>query len=159
MKKMNLAILVAMGLGFSGVALAAPTPMSGSSPITTTDCVLLKENVNVNLSANVAGAYECTESNTTIKLAMCHATGSRKTRPFPCTILNPQAVSENAPAIWSAPGCPVGTIGVPPYPGAVEIEASYTGYTASSQGGAVNEEPLSGNCAQTTLGGLGIWYE
>jgi hypothetical protein len=146
MKKINFAVLTVLGLGISSAALAAPTNVSGSTVITTGDCVLLGEQVTLNLSANVTGAYQCTDADQTIVIGTCHASGSRKPLDVQCT-----AVPDTDPAEFEPAGCPDAE------PGTKVTISNYRAYTASSRGGSVTAQELGGNCTAATLNGLEVW--
>lgn len=79
MKKISALFL---GLVISGAvfAQAAPLPASGEGAIgrTTDDCVLLNENIRINLSGGVSGALHCNPDR--IAISACHVSGRQVSR-------------------------------------------------------------------------------
>ncbi|MFA7619160.1 MAG: hypothetical protein WC012_08930 [Thiohalomonadaceae bacterium] len=148
MKKIAFAIFVSMGLGTSFSAVAAGETITSGEEITggvDGNCVLLADDVRLNLSNGVSGAYMCDEGTTTIKVGTCHAAGSR-TASISCAVVDHD--EDNNP-IYNNEGCD-GT------PNQTINEPDYRGYFASTTGGAVGGIYLGGNCTQDTLNGN--WY-
>lgn len=92
MKNISKLLLIA-GLTASMGAMAAGTSLTkgGSTTIAPADCggattSLLGSSVQINLSANVNGAYSCDFATTGIKIATCHETGSRAAKSGTCTV-------------------------------------------------------------------------
>ena len=144
MKKIISVLLVAGGIGVSfgahAEALNASSattigPEGGSAPAT---CVLLGENVTINLSRAVHGAYECDEATNAIKIATCHETGSRK-----ATVVNCTAQGEEPNITYTPEGCTAETP-------SIEI-TDYRGFNANSRGGGVGTAQLGGSCEDSTV--------
>lgn len=142
MKKNVLALVFMAGMG---AAFAVGATAIDDDPITTTDCPLLGEQVTLNMSNNVSGAYSCDETNSVIMVAACHKAGSRKPTDVPCAIVTPAA--GETPAVYNDSSC-TGAEGQ-----TFEI-TDYRGYVASSQGGSVAAQDLGGNCTATTADAL-----
>ena len=128
--------------GLFSVAAHAVTIPSGEA-ITTADCPLLGEQVILNLSSNVNGAYACDEANSLISVAACHRAGSRNPLTVTCAITSAAGVT---PVTWNDPSCADAT-------DTFEI-ADYRGYSANSQGGRVAPSALGGQCTEGTINGL-----
>lgn len=138
MKKLISALLITGGIAASFGAHADPIVSGGT--ITggdAGDCVLLGENVTLNLSKDVSGAYVCEEPNSEIKIATCHKSGSRKPLLVDCV-----RVGDAEPAVYAPTGCT---------PGEQFEIADYRGFTASSRGGGVATEDLGGACTDATV--------
>lgn len=134
MKKSIFALFFIVAASTSMAASAAE--IKTGTPITTTDCKLLGEQVTLNLSNNVSGAYSCDEITSTIKVAACHKAGSRKAMDVKCAIVTQAEGDEDA--VWNDPSCKETTD---------TFESSdYRGYVASSKGGSVAQKELGGNC-------------
>lgn len=141
-------LLLLAGLSASFAATAATNITSGSV-IDNTACVLLGDNVTLNLSKSVSGAYSCDETSSTIKVATCHATGSRKPTQVACASTTDATTGE---AVWNDASCD-GTANQ-----TFEI-ADYRAFAASSQGGSVMTVNLGGNCTDGTVAGLGDYLD
>ena len=78
MKKISTLLI---GLALSGTVFAqTPPPASGAGTIgrTTDDCVLLNENITINLSGSVSGALHCNADR--IAISACHINGRQVSR-------------------------------------------------------------------------------
>lgn len=139
MKKNILAALFVGSMIAAGSASAVVAPTDGI--ITTQACSLLGEQVKLNFSNNVHGAYSCTEATSTIVVAACHKAGSRNTATVQCAnsgdATNPD---------WNDTSCTSES-------DSFEI-TDYRGYRASSQGGKVGAQALGGACNDNTVNGL-----
>lgn len=139
MKKSILAALLASSALVSFNVSAVQIPADGV--ITTTACTLLGEQVKLNLSNNVSGAYSCTEATSTIQVAACHKAGSRNTTTVACansgTAQDPD---------WNNASCQDES-------DTFEI-TDYRGFRASSQGGRVGAQALGGPCTESSVNGL-----
>jgi len=144
MKKNILAMLLVAGVSASFTATA--TEIKSGTAITTTDCTLLGEQVTLNLSNNVSGAYSCDETNSIIKVAACHKAGSRKPTDVLCAIVTP--ATGEAEAVFNDPSCTA--VGADHK---FEI-TDYRGYVASSLGGSVAPQQLGGNCDESSVDAL-----
>ena len=136
MKNILSALLIAGGIAASFGAHAT-TVISGQviSGGDTGACPLLGEGVTLNLSKDVLGAYTCEVPNSSIKIATCHKSGSRKPLLVDC-------VAVGDPAVNTPTGCTLGQ--------QAEI-SDYRGFTASSRGGGIATEDLGGNCTQASV--------
>lgn len=139
MKSKILAALFISGLAFSFGASATAIVSGGA--ITPTQCVLLGENVVLNLSNNVSGSYNCDQATSTITIAACHAAGSRNTTTVTCA----NSGTEAEP-VWNDSSC--GSTA-----DTFEI-TDFRGYRASSQGGTVAAVALGGACTAATVEAL-----
>lgn len=143
MKSILSKVAIAALVTFPLIASAAPIP--SGTPITTTNCTLLGEQVTLNMSNNVSGAYACDETASTITVAACHKAGSRKPTDITCAIVTP--ANGTTPAEYNDDSC----TGAPNQ--TFEI-TDYRGYVATSQGGSVAAKDLGGNCTATSIEGL-----
>lgn len=139
MKKSILAVLLASSALVSFNASAVAIPDNGV--ITTTACTLLGEQVKLNLSNNVSGAYSCTEATSTIQVAACHKAGSRNTTTVACANNGTEADPD-----WNNSSCESDS-------DTFEI-TDYRGFRASSLGGKVGAQALGGACNESTVNGL-----
>jgi len=103
-------------------------------------CTLLADNVTLNLSARVWGAYNCDDATSVIRVAACHEGGSRKARTVNC------AEDAANPGTFLPQGCTAQTA-------TIEI-SDYAGYVAGSNGGSVAVNDLGGRCTGGTITGL-----
>lgn len=142
MKKIVSALIAVASFGLSFQVSAAGTLVSGDGLVTTDDCVLLGEQVALRKSSGVSAAYSCTEANTTIKIATCHASGSRKATTYDCV-----NVGTDTEPVYNVPGCPNAEM-------KVEVAADYKAFIASTQGGGVAATPLYGNCTDEKIVGV-----
>jgi len=86
MKKLLISLLVGTACISSAFATDnAGTVMGG--PITTTDCSLLTEDVTINLSNAVFGAYACNTADNIIAVATCHPSGRKGPATVQCSVL------------------------------------------------------------------------
>lgn len=141
MKKSILATIFAGTMMASAFASAAP--ISSGTAITPTNCPLLGDQVVLNLSNNVSGAYNCDEATSVISVAACHKAGSRNPSTVNCTITSATGVD---PVVWNGPSCTKAE-------DTFEI-ADFRGFTANSQGGKVAPEALGGACNEGSVGAL-----
>lgn len=151
MKSISKLLLVA-GLTASMGTMAAGTALTkgGSSTINPADCggattSLLGSSVQVNLSANVNGAYSCDFATTDIKIATCHETGSRAAKSGNCVATTTTPEGSSTPVTtWNDPTCNEDT-----------TKFDYTdrsAFTATNQGGSVAEASMQGAaCTDTAI--------
>ncbi|MCF6753712.1 MAG: hypothetical protein OZ926_07025 [Pseudomonas sp.] len=144
MKKNIFVLALISGLCTSFTATAVE--IESGTPITTTDCSLLGEQVTLNLSNNVSGAYTCDETNSIIKVAACHKAGSRKPTDVLCAVVTPANGTD--PAVYNDSSCQ--SVG----PDQKFEITDYRGYVASSLGGSVAPQQLGGNCETTSIDAL-----
>lgn len=138
MKKFAYGLFAALAVSSS--AFAAPTAIDPETPVTTAECAILGESVNLTLSSNVQGAYNCDEALNAANVGACHTSGSRSTSLTCAQIGTDNSASPPAP-IWNNDQCTTnGEV--------IDLgSASYRGYRASTTGGSVGPQSLSGNCA------------
>lgn len=133
MKKNILALCIAFS-SFSTVVLAADdagTTISG--PVATTDCSLLTEDVTLNLSQSVFGAYACNTTDSVIAVATCHPTGRKGNIIVACDpVANPAAVPPYAPPA----GCAIKANPANANDGQMTVKGGLT-FTANTGGGTV----------------------
>lgn len=141
MKKSILATIFAGTMMASAFASAAA--ITSGTAITQIQCPLLGDQVVLNLSNNVSGAYNCDEANSVIKVAACHKAGSRNPGTANCVITSASNVT---PVVWNDSSCSDAD-------DTFEI-ADFRGFTANSQGGKVAPEALGGACTEGTIGAL-----
>lgn len=129
---------------FSAAAVATPLPAGGV--IQMADCATIGQDVTINTSANVIGAFSCNEAGNAAALGTCHTSGSRKTTTYTCTSLDSGAdgIAGNSDDAWNVSPCPAGNVNG--QPGKVQIAADYTGFVVSTTGGGVGGAPLKGAC-------------
>lgn len=127
-KVLGFIAVLALVSGFASAetAFGDATDGGGSSTITSGDCSLLGGGVQLNLSANVFGGYDCDETNQDIKIATCHFAGSRAA--LDVTTTDPDTGETTTETI-----------------------TDYRAFTASSTGGSVEINALGGNCNSTNL--------
>ena len=155
MKKIISTVVVAMGMGFASLAMAAPTSYTdnikvsetGTGTDVTGTCALLNETVKIGVSANVTGAFDCDVVSGNINVAACHKGGSRAPLKCAYTLDANGVVTTN----FNATGCTaVGEDSTTP---------DFTAFTASSRGGTMMGVGLGGSCTATTLEAIGFWTE
>lgn len=133
MKKNILALLVSLSV-VSTVSVAADnagTVINGT--VAATDCTLLTEDVTLNLSQSVFGAYACNTNNSVISVATCHPTGRKGNVVVPC---DPVADPAKSPAYVPPAGCAVKVGGAGPNDGQMTVKGGLT-FTANTGGGTV----------------------
>ena len=146
MRKTIYSLLAAVGLMTSASAMAAGTAVQTGVAITNADCSLLAENVVLNLSAAVNGAYQCDTILNSIRVGTCHSAGSRKATAIDCAQIDTAA--DGVTPIYNDASCD-GTANQ-----TFDI-ADFRGYVASSTGGGVGTVDLGGNCTAAAIGGVG----
>ncbi len=125
MKKIITATLATLGFVSSFGAHAAAANFDATT-VDTTECTLLSEDISVNLSNNVHGAYECTGN--VIVVATCHEGSSLKSRSVKCQNWGASAGTK----LYNDAACD--TVGTAQW---TFSAAAYQAYVASSQGGSV----------------------
>jgi hypothetical protein len=144
MKKNILAVMFCAGIGISfGASAAEVTPntgFKGQGTVSTTNCKLLAQTVNLNMSNNVWGAYQCDEATSVISVGACHMGGSRSSKEVTCTV-DPADATKFLPAGCAKAGDKI-TI------------TDYVGYKAASNGGSIGTKELGGACAAGSVTGL-----
>lgn len=143
MKKNLLALFAVATFGFASSVMAAPTVISGA-PITDTECPVLGEQVLLNLSKGVSGAYDCFEATNSINVGACHSSGSRSTT---LTCAQVGFAADGVTPAYNDTQCNDTNVGQN-----VEVtEPSYRGFRAASTGGSVGAQSLSANCDESTV--------
>lgn len=128
-------LVAALGFAISATSAFAAdntgTVMSGA--VATTDCSLLSEDVNINLSANVFGAYACNTADNVIAVATCHPNGRKGAVQVACDpVANPAATPPYTPPA----GCAVRANPANPNDGVMTVQGGLA-FTASTSGGSV----------------------
>ncbi|MFC5771809.1 hypothetical protein [Thauera sinica] len=145
MKKLIPLFMMIAGVGASFGASAQTALPPNGGPVTTTACTVLSEQVTLNLSKGVHGAFNCDEATNAIKVATCHEAGSRKP-----TTVNCVAQGSEPDITYTPAGCAAGVA-------SVEI-SDYRAFTANSRGGGVGTAQLGGACTDSSLSGLGGFW-
>lgn len=152
MKKVIFGVMASV---FVSSAIAADTGSAISSGTAipneaATGCSLLSEQVIINLSAGVFGAYACNTVSNVIGVATCHPNGRKGDVTVDCDPVAVAADPDNGVAGYTPPaGCAVKPApNVDPNNGSVTVRGGLA-YTASSQGGRVS----GANAANCRAGG------
>lgn len=147
MKKHILAVVLSSALA-SGATLAVELPASGA--ITTANCSMLGNNVVINLSNGVFGAYACNIIGNAMAITTCHDAGSRQSLVVGCGVVDngPDGEQGTDDDVYNNGSCPEGdgTAG----DGQFTI-ADFRGYVASTTGGGVVAQELGGNCTAASV--------
>lgn len=139
-------ITIALGFGFSSAVMAADdTGTVIGTTVTTTDCSLLTEDVSINLSNSVFGAYACNTTDNVIGIATCHPSGRKGNVEVSC---NPVADPNATPPYVPPAGCALRANPANANDGVMTVQGGLA-FTASSAGGRVQGAPAQ-NC---TAGG------
>lgn len=72
------------------LAAAAGTAITGNTTVNTVACTLLQDDLKLQLSSGVVGAYNCNTTANAIQLSSCHTSG-RVTQRTSKTVVNPTA--------------------------------------------------------------------
>lgn len=136
MKKLLPFGAAAFGLIISAQANAAAVAIVGNSnPLSPVECSALDNNITVQLSKGVIGAYNC--DNLSFIAATCHTAGSNKTQTLECLYDD----SDQPLTGYNGCGAPSGDADNP-------TMQQFTGrlaYNGGSDGGRVTVAPLAGN--------------
>jgi aconitase B len=136
MKNIKLALLAGLFVVASGNAVAADVPLAATGTIKTTDCALLNENVQINLTSGVQGGVSC--SDTAVAITTCHTAGritSREVEKLNCVAVDPDDATKGETCTSFTPNKQYETKSGPAMP------------TATTLAGTVaNEYPGSGIC-------------
>lgn len=129
MKKVIFGVMLSVGVvGSTFAADDAGTVIPSGTAITAgagNDCSLLSEDVTINLSNNVFGAYACNTTDNVIAVATCHPTGRKGNVQVAC-----DPTDANAPEGCAATDASAPTVGTATVLGGLA-------YTASTSGGSV----------------------
>ncbi|MGV0056708.1 hypothetical protein [Stutzerimonas sp. 381-2] len=128
MKKAIFALVAGLSMTTQVIAADAGSaiPSGTAIPATTAGCSLLSEDVTINLSNNVFGAYACNITDNVIAVATCHPTGRKGNVTVSC-----DPTDANAPA-----GCAAADAAAPTE-GTATVQGGLA-FTASSRGGRVS---------------------
>ncbi|MBC9073299.1 hypothetical protein IAI53_15080 [Thauera sp. CAU 1555] len=148
MKQINLALACCAAFGISGSAMAQTT-FSGNANVTSAECVLLAEAVVLGASSGVTGAYLCEEATNLVQVGACHAGGSRQ-GGVACVDTDPLTAGNQVPV---GSGCTDDDVAA----GRNAPNPSYKAFFTSSEGGVIQEQPLTGRCEASTLSALPAW--
>lgn len=150
MKKTLFALLVGAGLVANVYAADNQGSVIASGVNITADaagCSLLSEEVAINLSQNVFGAYACNTDDNVIAVSTCHPNGRKGRVAVNCEVGNPAAPDDcvMTPAATAA-NCTVDASTTPPTycAGTGTVSGGLTN-VASTSGGAVLGSPAL-NC-------------
>lgn len=141
-------LLVAAGIGVSFPALADPMAIPANGQVTGgagNDCELLSENIRVNLSSNVVGAFNCDIATNTIWVGTCHNAGSRNSS-LTCAQIGTDPTSGDP--IFNSDQCDAAAVAAGTV---IEGEPDFRGFFAQTSGGSVAPAFLGGNCSEAIL--------
>lgn len=159
MKKSICAVAFAIGAGFAGSAMAAPTaftdvqwamPLNGTKA-DAVECALIKENVKLTASSNVTAAFSCNEVLNVIEVGACHAGGHRA--GILCAMVDADGDPATPELVPNSQNCTVeqATAGVQ-----ADVP-SYSAFVATSAGGTMTARSMDGRCTTGELTGLDFW--
>lgn len=146
MKNKLLAMFAVAAIGFSFSSMSMATLIDGDviKGNDGGDCPILGEDVRLNLSKGVKGAYECSEVSNSIDVGACHESGSRGTA-LTCAQIGFEA--DGTTPKYNNAGCTAANVG-----DTITITtASYKGFRASTTGGSVGAQSLSAKCTDSTV--------
>jgi hypothetical protein len=146
MKKITYALMV-VGLGLSPALFAAPIAVPSGGAVTggtTGDCPLLSENVKLNLSASVVGAFNCNVATNTITVGTCHNAGSRNAS-ITCAQIGS---NEDGSPIFNNDECDADAVADSTV---ITGSPDFRGFFAQTSGGSVAPSFLNGNCSAGIL--------
>lgn len=132
MKKVFFSLIAGVTISANVLAADAGAAITSGASIDTTagnGCSLLSEDVTINLSNSVFGAYACNTVDNVIGVATCHPTGRKGNVSVPC---DPTAAQG---ATGFVAGC-TATAGAAANVGTATVQGGLA-FTASSQGGRV----------------------
>jgi len=132
MKKVIFALVAGIAFSTSALAADAGAAITSGTAIDTTagaGCSLLSEDVTINLSNSVFGAYACNVTDNVIGVATCHPTGRKGNVSVAC---DPTATQGQTGFVA---GC-TATAGAAANVGTATVQGGLA-FTASSQGGRV----------------------
>lgn len=143
MKKNLLALFAAATVAFASSVMAAPTAITGAA-IDDVACPVLGEEVRLNLSKGVNGAYDCFEETNSINVGACHTSGSRGTT-LTCAQIGFE--TDGITPKYNDGQCDDTNVGE----NVTVTEPSYRGFRAATTGGSVGAQSLTGNCDTDTV--------
>nr|WP_298165519.1 hypothetical protein [uncultured Pseudomonas sp.] len=142
MNKQIIAALLAAGFSLSSGVVSAVEAFEGNVTVAAADCALLAESVTLGVSANVVGAYDCSEENNLVKVAACSSGGSRQ-QGVACNFI----LDENDQPTEALPeGCEA--------QGGFSTIPDYKAFYTSSAGGVMQEKQLGTRCTDTSIVGI-----
>lgn len=140
MKKNIFALMVFAGFSISAMAAdnqGTAIPDNGQIEAAATGCSLLTENVTLNLSNSVFGAYACNTAANIVGVGTCHPNGRKGNIAVDC---DPVARPESAPNAgdgYTPPqGCALKSNNQNANDGTMSVQGGLA-FTASSRGGRV----------------------
>ena len=141
-------LLVAAGIGVSFPALADPMAIPDDGAVTAgegNDCELLSENIRVNLSSNVVGAFNCNVATNTIWVGTCHNAGSRNAS-LTCAQIGFE--DDGTTPKFNHSDCDAAAVAAGTV---IEDAADFRGFFAQTSGGSVAPSFLGGSCSEEVL--------
>lgn len=145
MKKKIALALIAAGVGLSFSAFAEPKAVPANGAVdANNDCTLLSENIKVNLSSGVKGAFNCDVATNTIWVGTCHTAGSRNSS-LKCAQVG---VDGNDNPVYNHPDCDAQGVTDGK---TIEGSPDFRGFFAQTSGGSVAPAFLNGNCTDQIL--------
>jgi len=147
MKKIACALFF-VGVGVSASAFAEPMAVPADGAVTAGaggNCVLLSENIRLNLSSNVVGAFNCDEATNTISIGTCHNAGSRNSS-LTCAQIGVDSATGNG--IFNHPDCDAAAVAAGTV---IEGAPDFRGFFSQTSGGSVAPSFLGGSCSEQIL--------
>lgn len=135
--------LISLAIATSVLATSAYAKEITSGTAITADaagCELLAQDVTINLSSNVFGAYSCEKANNAIKVATCHKAGSRNKETIKCAIVGKD---EDGKSTWNDTSCKETT-------DTFESQNFGKAAFATTTGGSVASKSLAAYCDSAT---------
>lgn len=140
MKKNFFALAILASFSFGAVAAdnaGTAIPDNGLIQAAAAGCSLLTEDVTLNLSNNVFGAYACNTAANIVAIATCHPNGRKGNIAVDC---DPVARAESSPGAgdgYTPPqGCTLKSNNQGPNDGTMTVQGGLA-FSASSRGGRV----------------------
>lgn len=144
MKKKIALALIAAGAGLSFSAFAEPKAVPANGTVdANNDCTLLSENIKVNLSSGVKGAFNCDVATNTIWVGTCHTAGSRNSS-LKCALIG----GTDEQPVYNHDECDAEAVASEKI---IEGAPDFRGFFAQTSGGSVGPAFLNGNCTEDIL--------
>ncbi len=115
----------------------------------TRECVLLGEDIKIELSNKVHGAYDCDGLTPLIRFATCHEHGRYPPSTASCVRMGTDPTT-NEP-MWSDTSCNSADDSY-----AIDY---YRGFVATNSGGAIGEQQLGDRCSNTSIGSVPLFSQ
>ena len=145
MKKKIALALIAAGAGLSFSAFAEPKAVPANGTVeANNDCTLLSENIKVNLSSGVKGAFNCDVATNTIWVGTCHTAGSRNSS-LKCAQIGEDGDGQ---PVYNHNDCDADAVNDGK---TIEGAPDFRGFFAQTSGGSVAAAFLNGNCTEDIL--------